>query len=175
MSLHHCLLTEIRNHTPQGRHGPPSIWNERCCSQQKHSEQYYLTTASVLHVKVCEELRNEWDGGARVWSWDWMMNAWCFDEPPLSVFSCFSDKFFCLCDDAFEGPFSLRRGRLDGAFFSWLLPCFPPPETPQDQITSARAWWNRGTKSSIKPTTFTWFPSIVSDVIKTAWSGAAGS
>lgn len=35
MSLHHCLLTEIRNHTPRGEHGPPSIWNEKRCSQQK--------------------------------------------------------------------------------------------------------------------------------------------
>lgn len=50
-----------------------------------------------------------------------------------------------------------------------IAPVLSPPETPEDQITSSRAWWNHGTKSSIKHTTFTWFYSIISDVIKPVW------
>lgn len=35
VSLLRRLPTEIRNHAPRGEGGPPSVWNEKCCPQQK--------------------------------------------------------------------------------------------------------------------------------------------
>ena len=94
-----------------------------------------------------------------LWSWDWMMNVWCLDEPPPSVFSSSSDKFLFLwwC---IWGLWTAGSSLL-----SWLLLCLSPPETPVDQITLARPWWNHGTESSITATKFTWFSSIISDMM----------
>lgn len=178
MSLHHCLLTEIRNHTPQGEHGPPSIWNEKRCSQQKTLWTIsfnYSIGARLEGLRGAGEnpkgVRDWRDGNTSVvfeaesewWMLGVLMNLHCQSFHVLMINPSVSAMMHLrtvLCAvDGWIQPSPL------------IAPVLPPPqETPEDQITSSRAWWNHGTMSSIKPTAFTWFYSITSDVIKPVWS-----
>lgn len=98
MSLPQCLLTEIRNHAPQGEHDPPSVWNEKCCPQQKASTISF--NDSIISVLEClrssdkaepwsEMKRDRWpdvmSGGETVW---WMQGLFFYWWVLL---------FLCLC------------------------------------------------------------------------------
>lgn len=176
MSSHHCLLTEIRNHALWGERGPPSVWNERCCSQQKTPS---TTSFNYCISALLEGLRGARERSEKVHTMDKLV--WCLKPRLTDECWGFLMNLRCQCFHVLvinSSVSAMMHSRavlcaVDGRIQPSLLiaPVLsPPPETLPDQITPTRPWWNHGTKSSVNPTTFTWFSSIRCDVIKSVWS-----
>lgn len=152
VSSQHCLLTEIRNHPPQGPHGPPSIWQERWCRSQLET----LRTISFNYRRSdCEEVVRRCRG-----------TGWCLKlmrtSVSVSMFYWYIPLFLmmhsrtALCATVRRAePSLLRLHRIK-------LHRPDPDETTTQSHLSNR-------------TNFTWFSSIISDVIKKELQGGDGS